>query len=140
MTDTVSKRKRSEIMSLVKSKDSKFEVDFRKAFWKKGFRYRKNSNKYFGKPDIVIKKYKTVIFLDSCFWHGCKKHCRIPSSQKKYWVEKIARNIKRDKLVTKYYKNIGWNIFRFWEHTIKNNLNKAIENLSKNILTHSFKN
>jgi len=59
-------------MSRVKSKDSKIETLFRKELWKAGFRYRKNSGKYFGKPDIVLPKHKTAIFVDSCFWHGCK--------------------------------------------------------------------
>ena len=121
MPDIVSKKKRSEIMSNVKSKGSKIEVFFRKALWKKGFRYSKNSSKYFGKPDIVLLKHKTVIFIDSCFWHGCKKHCRIPSVRKKYWTAKIVRNKKRDKEVSKHYKKQGWKIFRIWEHDFKNN-------------------
>jgi len=119
MSDTVSKKKRSEIMSKVRSKDSKIEVDFRKAIWKAGFRYRKNPTKYFGKPDLVLKKYKTVIFVDSCFWHGCKRHCRLPSTRKKYWIEKIERNKKRDKEVSRHYKKRGWKIFRIWEHELK---------------------
>lgn len=118
--DTVSKRKRSEIMAQVKSHDSKIETTFRKELWKCGFRYRKNSGKYFGKPDVVLKKYKTVIFLDSCFWHGCKKHCRMPSTNKKYWIEKIASNSRRDKQVSKYYKQKNWQIIRIWEHDLKN--------------------
>ena len=119
MADTVSKRKRSEIMRAVRSKDSNIEVDFRKAIWKAGFRYRKNPTKYFGKPDIVLSKHKTVIFIDSCFWHGCIKHCRIPGTNKKYWVNKIERNKKRDKKVNKYYKKLSWKIIRIWEHNIK---------------------
>jgi len=83
--DTVSKQKRSEIMSHVKSKDSEIETLFRKELWKSGFRYRKNSGKYFGKPDIVLPKYKTAIFVDSCFWHGCKKHCRLSATTTKYF-------------------------------------------------------
>lgn len=122
MVDTVSKKKRSEIMSAVRSKDSKIEVDFRKAIWKAGFRYRKNPTKYFGKPDIVLPKHKTVIFIDSCFWHGCKKHCRIPSVRKIYWTKKISRNVARDKEVAKHYKKQGWKIIRIWEHQIKNDL------------------
>lgn len=118
MTDTVSKRKRSEIMSSVRSKDTKMEIVFRKMLWQKGVRYRKNSLKYFGKPDLVLKKYKTVIFLDSCFWHGCKTHCRMPATRKAYWVAKIERNIQRDKEVRLYYKKKGWKIFRIWEHNI----------------------
>jgi DNA mismatch endonuclease, patch repair protein len=119
MTDVFSKKKRSMIMQAVKSKDSKIEVAFRKALWNKGFRYSKNSSKYFGKPDLVLKKYKTVIFIDSCFWHGCKKHCRFPKTNKKYWLNKIERNKKRDEEVNKYYKKIGWEIYRVWEHDLK---------------------
>ncbi len=129
--DTVSKQKRSEIMSLVKSKDSKIETLFRKELWKAGFRYHKNSGKYFGKPDIVLPKYKKAIFVDSCFWHGCKKHCRIPTARKKYWTEKITRNIARDKEVSKYYKKQGWKIFRIWEHDLKNKIAKIIIQIKK---------
>ena len=117
--DTVSKQKRSEIMSRVRSRDSKIEISFRKELWKHGFRYRKNSGKYFGKPDIVLPKRKAVIFVDSCFWHGCKKHCRLPAIRKKFWTEKISRNKKRDKEVSRHYKKIGWRIIRIWEHDLK---------------------
>ena len=105
-------------MSRIKSRDSKIETLFRKELWKLGFRYRKNSGKYFGKPDIVLKQHKTVIFVDSCFWHGCKKHCRIPAVRKNYWTQKIARNAARDKEVSKHYKKQGWKIFRVWEHEL----------------------
>ena len=128
--DTVSRQKRSEIMSRIKSRDSKIETLFRKELWKHGFRYRKNVGKYFGKPDIVLKKHKVVIFIDSCFWHGCKKHCRIPSVRKVYWTQKIARNAKRDKEVSKHYKKLGWQIFRVWEHELL----KSFDNTTKNII------
>jgi len=128
MADNVSKEKRREIMRAVKSKDSKIEVIVRKKLWALGFRYRKNSKKYFGKPDIVLKKHKTAIFIDSCFWHGCVKHCRMPSSQKKYWKDKIERNRDRDKEVCKHYKSIKWNCFRIWEHDLRN-IDKALSRL-----------
>lgn len=127
--DTVSKQKRSEIMSRIKSRDSKIETLFRKELWKRGFRYSKNSSKYFGKPDIVLLKYKAVIFIDSCFWHGCKKHCRIPSIHKNYWTQKIARNGVRDKEVSKHYKKQGWKIFRIWEHEMTKSIAKIKNNL-----------
>ncbi|MEK9153347.1 MAG: very short patch repair endonuclease [Patescibacteria group bacterium] len=117
--DMFSKKKRSEIMSKIRSKDTKIEILFRKALWKKGFRYRKNSSKYFGKPDLVLPKYKTVIFIDSCFWHNCPKHGYLPKSNLKYWRRKIECNKERDKEVNKYYKKLGWKIFRIWEHKIK---------------------
>lgn len=119
MADVVSKNKRSEIMSKIKSRDTKIEIDFRKAIWKAGFRYRKNPKGYFGKPDLVLKKRKIVIFIDSCFWHGCKKHCRLPSTRKNYWLPKIERNKQRDKEVNKYYKKLGWRIIRILEHELK---------------------
>lgn len=120
-------------MSKVKSKDSKIEVEFRKAIWKAGFRYRKNAKKYFGKPDLVLKKYKTVIFIDSCFWHGCKKHCRIPATNQKYWIDKIERNKQRDKEVNKYYKKQGWRVIRVWEHDLTKNFDKMQKNIIRKL-------
>jgi len=133
MADTVSKKRRSKIMSAVRSKDTKIEVAFRKALWKKRFRYSKNSKKYFGKPDLVLKKYKTVIFLDSCFWHGCKKHLRMPTSSKKYWQNKIERNIARDKEVNAHYRKSGWKTIRIWEHQWKKSPEKVIEKTLKSL-------
>lgn len=127
MADIFSKKKRSEIMSKVRGKDSKIEVEFRKKLWHAGFRYSKNSSKYFGKPDLALPKYKTVIFIDSCFWHGCKKHGSIPQTRKKFWETKIDRNKQRDKEVNKHYKKISWKIFRVWEHDLKNNLEEMVE-------------
>ena len=125
--DTVSKQKRSEIMSRIKSRDSKIETLFRKELWKHGFRYRKNSGKYFGKPDIVLRRHEAVIFIDSCFWHGCKKHCRIPTVRKSYWTQKIVRNAKRDNKVTRHYKKQGWKIFRIWEHELTIGMTKVLK-------------
>jgi len=120
--DTVSKTARSGIMGKIKSRETKLEKSFRKLLWNSGIRYRKNNAKCFGKPDILIKQNNTVIFIDSCFWHGCSKHLRMPSSNKKYWEAKIARNKKRDRAVNAYYKNRGWKIIRIWEHDV-NKLN-----------------
>jgi len=130
--DTVSKQKRSEIMSQIKSRDSKIETLFRKELWKLGFRYSKNSGKYFGKPDIVLKQHKTVIFVDSCFWHGCTKHCRVPTTRKSYWVKKITRNIARDEEVKRHYKKQGWRIFRVWEHDLLN-VKNAVSKMAKKL-------
>jgi DNA mismatch endonuclease (patch repair protein) len=130
--DNVTRKKRSETMRAVKSKDSKIELLFRKEIWKRGGRYRKNQGLYFGKPDLINKSKKTVIFIDSCFWHGCPSHCRIPKTNKEYWVKKINRNKERDIEVNQYYKAKGWNILRVWEHDIKNTekLKIAVENIS----------
>lgn len=127
MADIFTKEKRSEIMSKVRSKETKIEIQFRKELWKAGYRYRKNASGYFGKPDVLLKKYKTVIFVDSCFWHGCKKHYKLPATRKKFWDEKINRNIKRDKEVGLHYRKIGWSIIRIWEHQLKGNREKTLK-------------
>jgi len=131
--DNVSREKRSEIMSQIKSKNSKIEILFRKELWKLGFRYRKNSNKYFGKPDIVLPKYESVIFIDSCFWHGCARHCRMPSTHQEYWIQKISKNKLRDKKVSKHYIDQSWNVFRIWEHELKSNLEKTVKKINRHI-------
>lgn len=107
-------------MGKIKSKETKLEKSVWKILTEQGIRYRKNSSKHFGKPDIVIASKKLVIFIDSCFWHGCKKHCRIPEASHNYWVNKINRNKERDKSVSSYYNKNGWIIIRIWEHNILN--------------------
>lgn len=134
MADIFTKKKRSEVMSKVKHKDSKIEVAFRKKLWAEGFRYSKNSAKYFGKPDIALPKYKTVIFIDSCFWHGCKKHGSILATRRKFWTEKIDRNRVRDKEVGKHYRKECWGIIRIWEHDLKNkNYNHTLTAVKKQL-------
>ncbi|MBI2057872.1 MAG: very short patch repair endonuclease [Candidatus Yanofskybacteria bacterium] len=112
-------------MRLVKSKETKLEKEFRKELSAVGLRYRKNVSSLPGKPDIVFGKKKLAIFLDSCFWHGCRKHCRLPSSNKKYWVNKIESNIKRGRAVSKSLKGAGWTVIRIWEHGLKENISKS---------------
>ncbi len=114
--DTVSPKKRSKIMQAVRSKDTKIEIKFRKKLWQSGFHYRKHPVGYLGKPDLINRSKRTVVFIDSCFWHGCSKHCRLPGSNRSYWIEKINRNKTRDKKVNRYYRENGWKIYRFWEH------------------------
>ena len=131
MADVFSKKKRSEVLSKIRGKDTKIEIIFRKRLWKAGYRYRKNASGYFGKPDVLLKKYKTVIFIDSCFWHGCKKHFKLPSTNMIFWKEKIERNRRRDRGVGRYYRKKGWRVIRFWEHEVENNLEAAINRILK---------
>lgn len=130
----ITKTERSRIMGAIKSKDSEVEIKFRKVLWKTGIRYRKNVERYFGKPDILLKKHKTVIFIDSCFWHGCRHHGKLPKFHRSFWKAKIERNKQRDKEVRSYYKKKGWKIIRFWEHQIKKNPDEAVEEIKKAFL------
>ena len=120
-------------MAAIKSKNSKMEIRLRKALWSRGYRYRIHDKKLLGKPDIVLKKYRLIIFCDSDFWHGyefgnIKKKLR---SNKDYWIKKIQRNIERDKYVTNKLKKQGWTVLRFWEHEINKDISKCIEKIEK---------
>ncbi|MDR0600098.1 MAG: very short patch repair endonuclease [Treponema sp.] len=128
-----------KIMSAIKSKDTKPEVFFRKALWKWGVRYRKNVN-LFGRPDIAIKKYKLVIFIDGDFWHGNNWRIRnMPSLEAElerysdFWKNKILRNIARDKKVNRYYQSRKWTVLRFWQSAIEKDLNACIVKTLKTI-------
>ncbi|WP_438297394.1 very short patch repair endonuclease [Sporosarcina sp. FA15] len=111
LADIISKEQRSKNMSAIKSQ-SKLENLFTKAIWKKGVRFRKNVRKLYGNPDVSIQKYKIVIFIDSCFWHACPIHFKMPKSNQEYWDKKLARNIERDLEVTAYYTENNWYVKR----------------------------
>ena len=83
-------------MSSIRSKDTKPEMIVRKGLWSKGFRYRLNSPRLPGHPDLVMKKYRTCIFVNGCFWHGHEGCCKIPETNREFWVTKIKRNQERD--------------------------------------------
>ncbi|MCX6761115.1 MAG: very short patch repair endonuclease [Candidatus Nealsonbacteria bacterium] len=133
MADTLTKNKRSETMRAIKSKDSLMERKIRKELSKLGLRFRKNVSHLKGKPDLVFTKDKVAVFLDSCFWHGCKKHCRVPSSNKIYWKKKIERNRQRDAEITRSLKKDGWRVIRFWEHNLKANQEKCLAQIKRAI-------
>ncbi|KTD83155.1 very short patch repair endonuclease [Paenibacillus sp. NPDC058367] len=129
MADKISKEKRSENMRAIRSV-SMLENLVTRAVWAKGLRFRKNVKGMPGKPDIVIKKYKTVIFIDSCFWHNCPIHGTIPKSNTEFWIEKLMKNKQRDINISNYYTGEGWSILRVWEHEIRSDFNTAIEKIT----------
>ena len=116
-------------MSLIKSKDTSIEIVFRKALWKAGFRYRKNYKKLPGKPDIALTKQKIAIFCDGEFWHGKNwdEYKEKIKSNRKYWIPKIDKNIKRDFEIDRDLKFMGWEVLHFWGNDIKKNLQGCIE-------------
>ena len=108
-------------MSRIRSSGTKIEIRLGRALWSVGIRYRKNYKKVLGKPDFVSVKYKTAIFCDSAFWHGYKQmKTKIHNfkSNNKFWEEKIRRNIKRDKEVTRKLRKDNWKVIRFWDFQI----------------------
>lgn len=130
MTDTFSKQQRSDIMRKVKGKDTSLERRFRSALWRKGLRFRKHTP-LIGKPDVVFPRAGVVVFLDSCYWHGCPEHLRIPHSRVRYWRRKIDRNRKRDQHVTQQLEADGWLVLRFWEHDIKEEMEACVDKVAR---------
>ena len=116
MSDTVSVKRRSEIMGLIRSKDTKPELLIRKGLHSLGFRYRLHVKDLPGKPDLVFPRYKSVIQINGCFWHGhsCSLF-RLPKSNTAYWSAKIARNIERDISNHRLLQDGGWRVLTIWE-------------------------
>lgn len=121
MGDLYSKEKRSEIMSKISGKETKPEILVRKFLFANGLRYRKNVKSLSGSPDIVLPKYKTVIFVHGCFWHGhdCKA-AKLPETRKEFWTDKINSNSVRDKRNIEELESLGWNVIVVWQCSIKN--------------------
>ncbi|MDR6884310.1 very short patch repair endonuclease [Bacillus sp. 3255] len=140
MADKISKEARSKNMSAIRSTHTKLEDTVTNALWNMGFRFRKNVRKLKGKPDIAIKKYKIVIFIDSCFWHFCKQHGHIPKSNTPFWIEKLERNKRRDEDILKYYQDLGWQVLRIWEHDLNDNLEDTVLRIAKFIEDARFQN
>ncbi len=135
--DVHSKEVRSYNMSMIKGKDTKPEELVRKFLFSKGLRYRKNVKSLPGKPDIVLKKYKTAIFVNGCFWHGHKncKYFVMPKSNTDFWAEKISRNIARDSATYQDLTQLGWNVVIVWECELKKTKREnTLEYLYYNIL------
>lgn len=116
MADIVDASTRSTMMARVKGKDTRQEVEFRKRLFALGFRYRLHDKKLPGTPDIVLAKYKTVIFIHGCFWHAHDCHLfRWPTSKTAFWKKKLAGNKKRDIENIASLKNLGWRVLVIWE-------------------------
>ena len=133
--DNHSKETRSYNMSRIRSTGNKPEETVRKYLFSKGFRYRKNDKRFPGKPDIVLPKYKTVIFVNGCFWHhhNCSRF-RWPTSNQEYWEKKINSNVERDKKNFALLQEAGWRILVVWECELKDvhTLEKLIEAIKYN--------
>lgn len=118
--DTVSPHERSRIMASVKSDGNKStEVTLAKLLRTEGLSGWRRHYSLDGKPDFVFPKKRLAVFVDGCLWHGCPKHCRIPHTNRAYWVKKIARNKRRDARTRRLLRIKGWIVFRIWEHEIK---------------------
>lgn len=133
--DHLTPQQRSKNMSAIRSKDTKPEIIVRKWLWSRGFRYRINSKRLPGKPDVVLRKYRTCIFINGCFWHGHRvtespvqdsgftiqssECCKIPKTNRDFWIAKIRRNMERDREDRQRLTQMGWHSITVWECELK---------------------
>ncbi len=132
MPDRITKQQRSANMRAIKGKDTSLEIQVRKYLYHHGFRYRKNVKELPGKPDIVLDKYHTVIFVNGCFWHhhyNCKLAV-IPKSRTEYWTKKINKNVENDIKNTKLLEQMDYHVITIWECEIK----EAFEDVMQNVM------
>lgn len=120
MADVFNKIKRSQVMAAIKATGNRdtelLLIEIFKAYEIGGWR---RNQKLPGKPDFVFRRQRLAVFVDGCFWHGCRWHCRMPKTRKSFWTPKIARNKTRDRVVRRLLHKRGWKVLRFWEHSLK---------------------
>ena len=121
MSDVLSPDQRHRNMAAIHSASTKPELKLRRALWRQGFRYSVNEKRLPGKPDIVLPKYRTVVFIHGCFWHGHKgcKYYTIPKTNTAFWTSKVARNQERDQQVWRQLEAKGWSVIIVWECELK---------------------
>lgn len=120
MTDVVSRQTRSRMMSGIRGKDTKPELLIRKGLYHRGFRYRLHDKQLAGKPDIVLRKYRAIVFIHGCFWHrhGCRLF-KWPKTRTEFWRKKLDDNFQNDQKVINSLKKSGWRLCIVWECALK---------------------
>lgn len=126
MTDVLSPAQRSHCMSKNRPRDTQPEVRLRKALWAKGYRYRLHY-RIFGRPDFAFVGKKVAVFVDGCFWHGCPAHYQAPSSNSEKWRAKLIARKERDEAVNRRLRSEGWEVIRFWEHSVRSDIEGCVE-------------
>ena len=119
LMDKLTPQQRHNTMAAIHGKNTKPELIVRKGLWKRGFRYRLNHKRLPGHPDLVLRKYRTCIFVNGCFWHGHEGCCKIPSTNREFWEAKIQRNKERDIETQKELSKMGWHCITVWECELK---------------------
>lgn len=119
MGDVMSAKKRSALMSRIRSKNTSPELKLRQAVWGAGLRYRLHHRIGRVTPDLVFKGVQLAVFVDGCFWHQCPLHSVIPKGNREFWQAKLGRNVQRDMETNEALTKAGWEVLRFWEHDIE---------------------
>ena len=113
------KSKRSQVMGSVRSKGNKTtELKLMSILRANSITGWRRHQPLYGHPDFIFRGQRLAVFVDGCFWHGCRWHCRLPKTRRRYWIPKIARNMRRDRAVTKTLREKGWGVLRIWYHSL----------------------
>ena len=129
--DKLTPQQRHKNMAAIRGKNTKPEILVRKGLFKRGFRYRLNHKRLPGHPDLVLRKYRTCIFVNGCFWHGHEGCSKIPSTNREFWEAKIRRNKERDIETQKELAKMGWHCITVWECELKPNVReKTLDSLA----------
>ncbi len=134
--DKITPEQRHYTMSRIRGKDTKPEILVRKYLFSEGFRFRKNDKRYPGHPDIVLPKYRTMIFVNGCFWHGHEncKYYTIPKTNTDFWVAKVRRNQERDRSDNEALAAMGWRVLTIWECQLdRNRIEITLKNLVEDL-------
>jgi len=130
MADVFTKKKRSEVMGKICSAGNKeTETALVELFRRHKVKGWRRNARLIGKPDFIFRESRVAVFVDGCFWHGCRRHFRMPASNRDYWKQKINRNINRDKLVGRLLRGKGWRVLRIWAHDLKPSGGKCISRI-----------
>ena len=131
MTDCFSPEQRSAVMRAVGREDTPAEVNIRRALWHEGVRYRTHRPTAGAKPDICVVAARVAIFVDGCFWDGCPKHYTSPEANAEFWRRKLERNQARDRRNDRDLREAGWEVLRFWECEVNENLEEVVKKVRK---------
>ena len=130
MADIVSRAQRSKIMSKIRARDTQLELSIRRGLHARGYRYRLHDKKLAGTPDMVFPKFKSVVFVNGCFWHGhdCELF-RLPSTRRDFWAKKIDSTRNRDFRAREHLISSGWRVLAVWECSIRGSNRKPIQSI-----------
>ena len=128
MADVMSPGQRSLCMSRIKGRNTGPEILLRQALWAANLRYRLHS-KLPGRPDVVFSRFRMAVFVDGCFWHGCREHGVMPKANGIFWKKKLTGNIERDIRVNQELRKLGWRVLRVWEHEIERDASGVVSKI-----------
>ena len=133
MTDSLTKFQRSRLMSRIHDRDTRPELEIRRRLFASGMRGYRLRPRLPGKPDIVYSRAKLAIFIDGCFWHGCPKCYTRPATRRRYWDNKLAENISRDKAIDNSLRRMGWKTLHFWEHEVEKGPDSIVKRVKRTL-------